>query len=73
MKYCCNVMFPQIRQQLTNNMKENHQQAIEEKVAALSLMNDDLKDRDNQIQAIQYENVALQAQRDVYQTQLQRC
>ena len=66
-------MFPQIRQQLTNNMKENHQQAIEEKVAALSLMNDDLKDRDNQIQAIQYENVALQAQRDVYQTQLQRC
>ena len=29
--------------------------------------------RDNQIQAIQYENVALQAQRDLYQTQLQRC
>ena len=30
-------------------------------------------DRDNQIQTIQYEDVALQAQRDVYQTQLQRC
>ena len=29
-------------------------------------MNDDLQDRDNQIQAIKYENVALQAQRDVY-------
>ena len=25
------------------------------------------------MQAIQYENVALQAQRDIYQTQLQRC
>ena len=32
-----------------------------------------ITDRDNQIQAIQYEKVALQAQRDVYQTQLQAC
>ena len=40
-------------------MKEEHQQVIEEK--------------DIQIQAIQYENVALQAQRGVYQTQLQKC
>ena len=32
-----------------------------------------ITDRDNQIQAIQYKNVALQAQGDVYQTQLQRC
>ena len=37
------------------------------------MLTDDLQDRDNQIQAIQYENVALQAQRDVYQDQLQRC
>ena len=36
-KHCFNVLFPQIRQQLTNKMKEEHQQAIEEK--------------DNQIQA----------------------
>ena len=40
-RYCCNVMFPQIRQQLT-------------------------------IQVIKYENVTLQSQRDVYQTQLQK-
>ena len=40
--------------------------AIEEKDAALA-------HRDNQIQAIQYENLELQAQRDVYQAQLQRC
>ena len=36
-------------------------------------MNDDLQERDKQIQAIQYENVALQAQRDVYKEQLQNC
>ena len=46
---------------------------IEEKNAALALLAEDLEDRDNQIQDIQYENVALQAQRDVYQAQLQRC
>ena len=46
---------------------------IEEKDAVIALMNDDLQDRDNQIQAIKYENVALQAQRDLYQAALQRC
>ena len=40
-------------------MKEDHQQAI--------------TGRDNQIQSIQHENLALQAQKDVYQSQLQRC
>ena len=43
-----------------------HWQAIEEKDSVIALMNDDLQDRDNQIQAIKYDNVALQAQRDVY-------
>ena len=37
------------------------------KDAALALMNDDLQGWDNQIQAIQYENVVLQ---DVYQAEL---
>ena len=45
---------------------------IEEKDAVIALMNDDLKGRDNQIKAIKYENVALQAQRGVYQAHLQR-
>ena len=36
-------------------------------------MNDDLQDCDNQIQAIKYENVVLQAQRDIYKAQLQKC
>ena len=54
-------------------MKEDHQQAIEEKNTALALLADNLQDHDNQIQVIQYENVALQAQRDVYQVQLQKC
>ena len=65
-KHCCNVMFPQIRQHLINKMKEGHPRTIEEKDAALALLNDDLQNRE-------YENVALQAQRDVYQTQLQKC
>ena len=65
-KHCCNVLFPYVRQQLTNKMKEDHQQAIKEKDTALALLTDDLQDRDSQIQAIQYENMALQAQRDAY-------
>ena len=36
-------------------------------------MNDDLQDRDNQIQTNEYDNVALQAQRDVYKDQLKKC
>ena len=43
------------------------------KNAVIALVNDDLEDRDNQIQAIKYENLALQAQGDVYQDELQRC
>ena len=47
--------------------------SLELKDALIGLMNDDLQHRDNQIQAIQYENVALPAQRDVYQTELEKC
>ena len=58
------------RVQALDITNEAHQQAIEDKDAALALLNDDLKNPENQIQAIQYENVALQAQRDVYKDQL---
>ena len=54
-------------------IQEKHRQVIEEKGTTIALLNDDLKNRDNQIQVIQYENVALQAQRDVYKDQLQKC
>ena len=54
-------------------LNEEHWQAIEEKDVALALIHNDLRDLDSQIQAIQYENAALQAQRDVFQAQLQRC
>ena len=33
----------------------------------------DLQDRENRIQAIQYENVALQTKKDVHQPGLQKC
>ena len=65
-KHCCIVLFPYIRQQHTNKMKEDYQQAIKEKDTAPALLNHDLQNRE-------YENVALQAQRDVYHTQLQKC
>ena len=65
-KHCCNLMFPHVHQQLTNKMEDDHQQAIKEKDVALAQC-------DNQIRAIQHENVALQAQKDVYQAKLQRC
>ena len=47
-------------------IQEDHQQAIEDKGAALALLNDDLQNRE-------YENLALQAQRDAYKDQLQKC
>ena len=42
-------------------IQEKLRQAIEEKDALIALLTDDLQDRDNQIPAIQHENVALQA------------
>ena len=48
-----------------DNQIQAHQQAIEEKDATISLLHDDLKNRE-------YENVALQAQKDVYQAELQK-
>ena len=47
-------------------MKEDHQQAFEVKDAAIALLNDDRKNGE-------YDKVALQAQRDVYKDQLQKC
>ena len=59
-------------QQEILRLNEEHQQAIEEKDSAIALLNGDLRNCDNQVQAIQYENMALQAQRDVYKDQLQK-
>ena len=47
-------------------IQEKHRQAIEEKDATIALLSDNLQNRE-------YENVALQAQRDVYKDQLQKC
>ena len=47
-------------------LNEHHQQAIEEKDPTIALLNDDLKNRE-------HDNVALQAQRDMYKDQLQKC
>ena len=54
-------------------MKEKHKQAIEEKETPLALLNDELTELDCRIQNLEFDNVALQAQRDVYESQLQKC
>ena len=40
-KHCFNVLFPHIRQQLTNKMKEGYKQAVEEKDTTVALLTDD--------------------------------
>ena len=47
--------------------------AIEEKDVAITLLNDDLQDRENQIQAIQYENVRLQGEIRTKDQQIAAC
>ena len=47
-------------------IQEKYKRAIEEKDTTVALPNDDLQKRE-------YENVPLQAQRDVYKEQLQKC
>ena len=54
-RHCCNVLLPHVRQQLTNKMKEEHQQAIKEKDATIAFLNDDLKNH-------KYENLGLQGE-----------
>ena len=61
-RHCCNVLFLHVRLRLTEKIKEDHQQAIEEKDAALALITDNLQGRDNQIQTIHYQNVGLQGE-----------
>ena len=54
-------------------IQKKHQDAIKGKDTVIALINDDLQGTDDQIQAIKYENVALQAQKDVHQVELQKC
>ena len=53
-------------QQQILRLNEDHLQSIEEKDATITLLNDDLKSRE-------HDNKALQARRDVYKEQLQKC
>ena len=80
-RHCCNVIFPQIRQQLTNKMKEEHQQAITDHQQQILSLNEDhqqgIEEKDaalallnDDLQNLEYENVALQAQMNVYKDQL---
>ena len=81
--HCCNVLFPHVRQQLSDKSHAMEIEDLTNRIQALQftneeerqarqfhatipLLNDDLKNRE-------HDNVALQAQRDVYKEQLQKC
>ena len=55
----------QAHQQQVLRLNEGHEQAIEEKDAMLALLNDNLKN-------YEHDNVVLQAQRNIYDDQLQK-
>ena len=40
---CVDVLFPHVQEQLTNKMKEDHRQAMEEKDATIVLLTDDCR------------------------------
>ena len=54
-KYCCNEMFPHIRQQLTDKLVEEHHRRTTQLQQAV-------EDRDSRIQAIEFENVGLKGE-----------
>ena len=58
------MLFP--HSSLQRKRKKTINKLLKKKTAALALFNDGLQNRD-------YENVAMQAQRDVYYAQLQKC
>ena len=68
-KYCCNTLFPQIRQKLVDidlessnrrhqlaieDMGREHQQAIEAKDTALAMLNDDLDESQREYAILEY-------------------
>ena len=65
-KHILNNIVPRGFDERIEKIQEKHRLAIEEKDATIALLNDDLQNRE-------YENMALQAQRDAYQSELQRC
>ena len=64
MEWVVETVLPHEVRRLSNQLS-NQQKEIEEKDAAIVLLNDDLQNRE-------YENVALQAQKDVYEAELQK-
>ena len=65
-KYILKDMVPRGFDARLEEIQEKYRQAIEKKDVTIALLNDDLDNRE-------YENVALEAQRDVYKDQLQKC
>ena len=68
-KYCFNVMFPQIRQQLQQARIEDnniqHRLVIEEKDTALAMLNDDLDESHRNISILEQDNLELQRENEI--------
>ena len=43
-RHCCNVLFPHVRRQLTNKMKEEHRQAITDHQQKILRLNEEIDD-----------------------------
>ena len=65
-KYILKDIVPRGFDARLEEIQEKYRQAIEKKDVTIALLNDDLDNRE-------YENVALEAQKDVYKDQLQKC
>ena len=84
-KHCCNVLFPHVRQQLSDKSHAMEIEDLRGRIQPIEFTNEthqqaiEEKDATNallndDLQNREYENVALQAaQRDVYKDQLQKC
>ena len=58
-KYCLNELFPQIGRYLSRELEEHHQQAIEEKDAALAKLSDDLIESQEHARELEFNKVGL--------------
>ena len=83
-KHCCNMLFPHVRQQLSDKSHAIEIEGLASRLQALELTNEThqqtIKEKDAAIVLLnddlknrEYENVVPQAQRDVYKDQLQKC
>ena len=61
-KYCCNEMFPKIRNQLLHQRINAERHKVQEKDMQLALLNDDLTESENLVRELEFNNTGLQGE-----------